>query len=194
MLELIFDILIRIFNFDFTKGVKRNKTGEVRGLLEFVGANKDFTIMENRDYDAQSERQREVVKTMRAEYGKSDKVEMCIRKSYELLTSLMRVIHIWLSLIQHLLQTTEAIKKDYLNENWKQIISAIWWPLHHQIRYHSFYALHRVAANNRLMNEKDKKNRKWLQIFNKHDLYIKRKIRIDVEKLKSYYLSLTSIS
>ncbi|KAL3825224.1 hypothetical protein ACJIZ3_021253 [Penstemon smallii] len=58
------------------------------------------------------------------------------------------------------------------------------------IRYHSFYPLHRAGAYTHLMNEEDKENLKWLQIFNKYDLYSKSKVRIDVEKVKPYYLSL----
>ncbi|XP_022885093.1 inositol oxygenase 1-like isoform X1 [Olea europaea var. sylvestris] len=58
------------------------------------------------------------------------------------------------------------------------------------IRYHSFYALHRSGAYKHLMNEEDEENLKWVQIFNKYDLYSKSKVRIDVEKVKPYYLSL----
>ncbi|KAL2928675.1 Inositol oxygenase 1 [Bienertia sinuspersici] len=58
------------------------------------------------------------------------------------------------------------------------------------IRYHSFYALHKEGAYKYLMNEEDKENLKWLHIFNKYDLYSKSKVRVDVEKVKPYYLSL----
>ncbi|PIA42878.1 hypothetical protein AQUCO_02000376v1 [Aquilegia coerulea] len=58
------------------------------------------------------------------------------------------------------------------------------------IRYHSFYPLHRSGAYTHLMNEEDVENLKWLQVFNKYDLYSKSKVRIDVEKVKPYYLSL----
>ncbi|KAI7748106.1 hypothetical protein M8C21_007836 [Ambrosia artemisiifolia] len=58
------------------------------------------------------------------------------------------------------------------------------------IRYHSFYPLHRSGAYKHLMNEEDAENLKWLQIFNKYDLYSKSKSRVDVEKVKPYYLSL----
>ncbi|KAM7528125.1 hypothetical protein LguiB_031535 [Lonicera macranthoides] len=58
------------------------------------------------------------------------------------------------------------------------------------IRYHSFYPLHRSGAYKHLMNEEDMENLKWLKIFNKYDLYSKSKVRIDVEKVKPYYLSL----
>ncbi|URE14335.1 F-box protein [Musa troglodytarum] len=58
------------------------------------------------------------------------------------------------------------------------------------IRYHSFYPLHKHGAYQYLMNEEDKENLKWLHVFNKYDLYSKSKVRIDVEKVKPYYLSL----
>lgn len=51
-------------------------------------------------------------------------------------------------------------------------------------------ALHRSGAYKHLMNEEDVENLKWLQIFNKYDLYSKSKVRIDVEKVKPYYISL----
>ncbi|XP_060210388.1 inositol oxygenase 4-like, partial [Lycium barbarum] len=58
------------------------------------------------------------------------------------------------------------------------------------IRYHSFYPLHKSGAYTHLMNEEDHENLKWLHIFNKYDLYSKSKVRIDVEKVKPYYMSL----
>lgn len=58
------------------------------------------------------------------------------------------------------------------------------------IRYHSFYALHKSGAYKHLMNEEDIENLKWLHIFNKYDLYSKSKVRVDVETVKPYYLSL----
>ncbi|KAL5699355.1 inositol oxygenase [Ranunculus cassubicifolius] len=58
------------------------------------------------------------------------------------------------------------------------------------IRYHSFYPLHKHGAYTHLMNDDDVENMKWLHIFNKYDLYSKSKVRIDVEKVKPYYLSL----
>ncbi|KAH7835472.1 hypothetical protein Vadar_026407 [Vaccinium darrowii] len=58
------------------------------------------------------------------------------------------------------------------------------------VRFHSFYPLHRNGAYSYLMNEEDKENLKWLKIFNKYDLYSKSKVRVDVEKVKPYYLSL----
>ncbi|KAL0925278.1 hypothetical protein M5K25_003599 [Dendrobium thyrsiflorum] len=140
--------------------------------------------------------------------------------------------------IGHLLQTAEAITKDYPNDDWLHLTGLIhdlgkvllhssfgelpqWavvgdiFPVgcafdesnvHHKvakenkttfpsaalfiIRYHSFYPLHRFGAYSYLMNEEDKENLKWLHVFNKYDLYSKSKVRIDVEKVKPYYLSL----
>ncbi|GMH03359.1 hypothetical protein Nepgr_005198 [Nepenthes gracilis] len=58
------------------------------------------------------------------------------------------------------------------------------------IRFHSFYALHNAGAYMHLLNEEDKENMKWLKIFNKYDLYSKSRVRVDVERVKPYYLSL----
>ncbi|XP_059644614.1 inositol oxygenase 1-like [Cornus florida] len=249
-----------------------------------------------RDYDAESERQQGVenfyrtnhinqtydfVKRMREEYGKLDKVEMSIWECCELLNNVVDESDPDLDepQIEHLLQTAEAIRRDYPNEDWLHLTGLIhdlgkvlllpsfgelpqWavvgdtFPLgcafdesivHHKyfkenpdykngayntkygiysegcglnnvlmswghddymylvakenktalpsaalfiIRYHSFYGLHRAGAYKHLMNEEDVENLKWLQIFNKYDLYSKSKVRIDVEEVKPYYLSL----
>ncbi|XP_052180432.1 inositol oxygenase 1-like [Diospyros lotus] len=249
-----------------------------------------------RDYDAESARQEGVenfyrinhisqsvdfVKRMRENYGKLDKVEMSIWECCELLNDVVDESDPDLDepQIEHLLQTAEAIRRDYPNEDWLHLTGLIhdlgkvllhpsfgelpqWavvgdtYPLgcafdesivHHKyfkenadynnpayntkygiyfegcglnnvmmswghddymylvakenkttlpsaalfiIRYHSFYALHRSGAYKHLMNEEDTENLKWLQIFNKYDLYSKSKVRIDVERVKPYYLSL----
>ncbi|KAL6585103.1 Inositol oxygenase 1 [Orobanche minor] len=249
-----------------------------------------------RDYDAESERQEgvevfyktnhinqtyEFVKKMRKEYGKMEKVEMSIWECCELLNEVVDESDPDLDepQIQHLLQTAEAIRKDFPNEDWLHLTALIhdlgkvlllpafgelpqWavvgdtFPVgcafdesivHNKyfkenpdsddptyntkfgvyekrcgldnvfmswghddymymvakenrstlpssglfiIRYHSFYALHRSGAYKHLMNEEDEENLKWLKIFNKYDLYTKSKIRVDVEKVKPYYLSL----
>ncbi|KAI3429126.1 Aldo_ket_red domain-containing protein [Psidium guajava] len=249
-----------------------------------------------RDYDAESERQMSVehfyrtnhinqtfefVKRMREEYGKLNRVEMSIWECCELLNEFVDESDPDLDepQIEHLLQTAEAIRKDYPNEDWLHLTGLIhdlgkvllhhsfgalpqWavvgdtFPVgcafdesvvHHKyfkenpdyysssyntkygvysegcglnnvmmswghddymylvakenkstlpsaglfiIRYHSFYALHRAGAYGHLMNEEDVENLKWLKIFNKYDLYSKSKVRIDVEKVKPYYLSL----
>ncbi|KAJ7969505.1 Inositol oxygenase [Quillaja saponaria] len=95
-----------------------------------------------RDYDAQSERQRTVeefyrlqhinqtydfVKRMRQEYGKLNKVEMSIWECCELLNEVVDDSDPDLDepQIEHLLQTAEAIKKDYPNEDWLHLTALI---------------------------------------------------------------------
>ncbi|GAB4838960.1 Inositol oxygenase 2 [Ancistrocladus abbreviatus] len=249
-----------------------------------------------RDYDAETERTKIVeefyrqnhlnqtvdfVKRMREEYGKLNKVEMSIWECCELLNTVVDESDPDLDdpQIEHLLQTAEAIRKDYPNEDWLHLTAFIhdlgkvlvhpsfgglpqWavvgdtFPVgcafdksivHHKffkdnpdyhnpayntkcglysegcgleniliswghddymylvakengttlppaglfiIRFHSFYTLHKSGAYTHLLNEEDEENMKWLKIFNKYDLYSKSKVRIDVEKVKPYYLSL----
>ncbi|KAJ7954448.1 Inositol oxygenase [Quillaja saponaria] len=229
-----------------------------------------------RDYEVDSARQKGVeefyrtnhinqtydfVKMMREEYGKLNRVEMSIWECCELLNEFVDESDPDLDepQIEHLLQTAEAIRKDYPNEDWLHLTGLVHgdtYPVgcafdesvvHHKyfeenpdynnpayntkygvysencglnnvmmswghddymymvakennttlpsaglfiIRYHSFYALHRAGAYKHLMNEEDIENLKWLKIFNKYDLYSKSKVRIDVEKVKPYYLSL----
>ncbi|GMY06375.1 probable inositol oxygenase [Fagus crenata] len=221
------------------------------------------------------------VKRMRGEYGKLNKAEMSIWECIELLNSFVDESDPDLDepQIEHLLQTAEAIRKDYPNEDWLHLTALIHdlgkvlfhakfgelpqWAVvgdtqpvgcafddsivHHKyfkdnpdynnpsyntklgiysegcglenvlmswghddymylvakengttlppaalfiIRYHSFYPLHKAGAYQYLLNEEDKENMKWLKTFNKYDLYSKSKVRIDVEKVKPYYLSL----
>ncbi|KAL0426945.1 UNVERIFIED_CONTAM: Inositol oxygenase 4 [Sesamum latifolium] len=60
-----------------------------------------------------------------------------------------------------------------------------------QLHCSSSVSTHSIAgAYTHLMNEEDKKNLEWLKKFNKYDLYSKSKVRIDVDKVKPYYLSL----
>ncbi|XP_010688397.2 inositol oxygenase 4 [Beta vulgaris subsp. vulgaris] len=266
-------------------------------------SNNGFSTPENnafgntfRDYDAESERQKSVeefykqnhihqtvdfVKKMREEYKKLDKVEMSIWECCELLNTVVDESDPDLDepQIEHLLQTAEAIRKDYPNEDWLHLTALIhdlgkvlvhpsfgelpqWavvgdtFPVgcafdesivHHKyfkqnpdhynsayntksgiysegcglenvliswghddymylvakengttlppaalfiVRFHSFYALHRSGAYMHLLNEEDKENLKWLHVFNKYDLYSKSKVRVDVEKVKPYYISL----
>ncbi|XP_004297627.1 PREDICTED: inositol oxygenase 1-like [Fragaria vesca subsp. vesca] len=250
-----------------------------------------------RDYDAEGERQPSVekfykinhihqtydfVQRMRKEYSKLNRVEMSIWECCELLNEVVDESDPDLDepQIEHLLQTAEAIRKDYPNEDWLHLTGLIhdlgkvlllpcfgelpqWavvgdtFPVgcafdesnvHHKyfkenpdynnpayntkhgvysdercglnnvlmswghddymylvakenkttlpsaglfvIRYHSFYALHTAGAYKHLMNEEDVDNLKWLHVFNKYDLYSKSKVRVDVEKVKPYYLSL----
>ncbi|CAN4126381.1 unnamed protein product [Withania somnifera] len=249
-----------------------------------------------RDYSALTERQKIVtelyrqshinqtygfVKKMREDYGKLNKVEMSIWECCELLNEVVDDSDPDLDepQIEHLLQTAEAIRKDYPNEDWLHLTGLIhdlgkvlllpsfgglpqWavvgdtFPLgcafdesivlreHFKenpdnsnpayntkygiysegcglenvvmswghddymclvakenkttlpsaalfiIRYHSFYPLHKSGAYTHLMSEEDHENLKWLHIFSKYDLYSKSKVRIDVEKVKPYYMSL----
>ncbi|CAD5174096.1 unnamed protein product [Musa acuminata subsp. malaccensis] len=41
------------------------------------------------------------------------------------------------------------------------------------------------------MNQHDKEMLKWLLVFNKSDLYSKSKVKINLEEVKPYYLSLS---
>ncbi|XP_077210068.1 putative inositol oxygenase isoform X2 [Tasmannia lanceolata] len=229
-----------------------------------------------RDYNAESERKKTVeefyrmnhihqsydfVKRMREDYGKFNRTEMSIWECCELLNEFVDESDPDLDepQIEHLLQTAEAIRKDYPDEDWLHLTGLIHgdtFPVgcafdesnvHHQyfkenpdyhnstyntkfgvysegcglnnvlmswghddymcmvtkenkttlpsaalfiIRYHSFYPLHKSGAYKHLMSEEDVENLKWLHIFNKYDLYSKSKVRIDVEKVKPYYLSL----
>ncbi|KAL9306135.1 unnamed protein product [Arabidopsis thaliana] len=249
-----------------------------------------------RDYDAESERRRGVeefyrvnhigqtvdfVRKMREEYGKLNRTEMSIWECCELLNEFIDESDPDLDepQIEHLLQTAEAIRKDYPDEDWLHLTGLIhdlgkvllhssfgklpqWavvgdtFPVgcafdessvHHKyfkenpdydnpsynskygiytegcgldnvlmswghddymylvakenqttlpsaglfiIRYHSFYALHKSEAYKHLMNNEDRENMKWLKVFNKYDLYSKSKVRVNVEEVKPYYLSL----
>ncbi|KAK4430735.1 putative inositol oxygenase, partial [Sesamum alatum] len=249
-----------------------------------------------RDYDAESERKERVeelyrlshinqtydfVKKMREAYSALDRVEMSIWECCELLNEVVDDSDPDLDepQIQHLLQSAEAIRKDYPDQDWLHLTALIhdlgkvlilpsfgglpqWavvgdtFPLgcgfdpsivHYEhfksnpdhnnpaystklgvykegcglenvlmswghddymylvakenkttlpsaalfiIRYHSFYALHTSGAYNYLMSDEDAENLKWLQIFNKYDLYSKSIVRVDVEKVKPYYISL----
>jgi len=221
------------------------------------------------------------VKSMREEYGKLNRVEMSIWEGIELLNSFVDESDPDLDepQIEHLLQSAEAIRKEYPDEDWLHLTALIhdlgkvlfhskfgelpqWavvgdtFPVgcafdesivHHKyfkdnpdynnpayntklgtysegcglenvlmswghddymylvakengttlppaalfiIRYHSFYPLHKAEAYQYLLNEEDRQNLKWVKIFNQYDLYSKSKVRIDVEKVKPYYLSL----
>ncbi|KAM6567378.1 hypothetical protein CsatA_026506 [Cannabis sativa] len=277
-------------------GIEENNNKEVKDGGGFVVPISNSFGNTFRDYNVESERNSgveefyrinhinqtyEFVKGMREEYGKLEKMEMSIWESCELLNEIVDESDPDLDepQIEHLLQTAEAIRKDYPNEDWLHLIALIhdlgkvlnhpafgglpqWavvgdtFPVgcafhksivHHKyfeenpdymnpiyntkngvysegcglenvlmswghddymylvakenkttlpkaglfiIRFHSFYALHKAGAYKHLMNEEDVENLKWLQIFNKYDLYSKSKVRIDVEKVKPYYLSL----
>ncbi|KAL9330100.1 hypothetical protein ACSQ67_005103 [Phaseolus vulgaris] len=55
--------------------------------------------------------------------------------------------------IQHLLQSAEAIRKDYPDQDWLHLTALI-------------HALHKEGAYTHLMNEEDVENLKWLEVFN----------------------------
>ncbi|KAJ1393576.1 Inositol oxygenase, partial [Sesbania bispinosa] len=95
-----------------------------------------------RDYDAESERQKGVeefyrlqhinqtygfVKRMREEYEKLNKAEMGIWECCELLNEVVDESDPDLDepQIQHLLQSAEAIRKDYPNEDWLHLTALI---------------------------------------------------------------------
>ncbi|XP_059276734.1 inositol oxygenase 2-like [Lycium ferocissimum] len=95
-----------------------------------------------RDYNAESERQKTVeefyrvqhinqtydyVKRMREEYGKLNKIEMSIWDCCELLNDVVDDSDPDLDepQIEHLLQTAEAIRKDYPNEDWLHLTALI---------------------------------------------------------------------
>ncbi|MCD7449144.1 Inositol oxygenase 2 [Datura stramonium] len=194
---------------------------------------------------------------MREEYGKLSKVEMSIWECCELLNEVVDDSDPDLDepQIEHLLQTAEAIRKDYPNEDWLHLTGLIH-DLGKVLLLPSFGGLpqwavvaiegkillttiqlttqncgvysegcgerdnvvmswghddymYLVAKKNKttlpsaalfilctsqgishLMNEEDHENLKWLHIFNKYSLYSKSKVRIDVEKVKPYYMSL----
>ncbi|KAM7483801.1 hypothetical protein LguiB_008384 [Lonicera macranthoides] len=69
----------------------------------------------------------EFVKKQREEYAKRDKVEMSIWECCELLNSVVDESDPDLDepQIQHLLQTAEAIRQDYPNEDWLQLTALI---------------------------------------------------------------------
>ncbi|CAI0628495.1 unnamed protein product [Linum tenue] len=95
-----------------------------------------------RNYNAENERQKTVenlyreqhttqtldfVKKMRAEYGKLNRAEMSIWDCCELLNSVVDDSDPDLDepQIQHLLQSAEAIRKDYPNEDWLHLTALI---------------------------------------------------------------------
>ncbi|RZC50066.1 hypothetical protein C5167_018488 [Papaver somniferum] len=95
-----------------------------------------------RDYDAESERKDSVeefyrmqhinqsydfVKTMREKYGKLDRVEMSIWECCELLNEFVDESDPDLDepQIEHLLQTAEAIRRDYPDEDWLHLTGLI---------------------------------------------------------------------
>ncbi|GAA0141258.1 oxygenase [Lithospermum erythrorhizon] len=127
-------------------GEKKYSNNENEGNLSLEGG---FVVPDAnafghtfRDYNAESERQKGVenfyrsnhihqtvdfVIKMREEYGKLDKVEMGIWECCELLNEVIDESDPDLDepQIEHLLQTAEAIRKDYPNQDWLHLTALI---------------------------------------------------------------------
>jgi inositol oxygenase len=58
------------------------------------------------------------------------------------------------------------------------------------IRYHSLYPWHFYGDYTNFENEKDKEIKKYVQMFNKYDLYTKSNNLLNIEELDNYYLTL----
>lgn len=58
------------------------------------------------------------------------------------------------------------------------------------IRYHSLYPWHTENEYQHLTNEKDLIMLKWVQLFNKYDLYTKKNKEYNIQNLKLYYNNL----
>jgi inositol oxygenase len=63
-------------------------------------------------------------------------------------------------------------------------------PALYMIRYHSFYAWHREAEYQHLLDARDREMLPWVQKFNPYDLYSKSPVRPDWDELRPYYTSL----
>src|ERR1700676_1201960 len=57
----------------------------------------------------------------------------------------------------------------------------------YMLRYHSFYPAHKHGAYRHLMNDHDVEKFRWVNEFNKYDLYSKGHAKPDVQALKPYY-------
>jgi inositol oxygenase len=83
------------------------------------------------------------VKKMREEYGKLNRVEMSIWECCELLNEVVDESDPDLDepQIEHLLQTAEAIRKDYPNEDWLHLTGLIHGTIlvSYSIKYHLKY-------------------------------------------------------
>jgi inositol oxygenase len=73
------------------------------------------------------------------------------------------------------------IMKDYLPEEGL-----------YMLRYHSFYSQHREHAYDHLMENKDHEMFKWVDAFNKYDLYSKAAVPPNVKELRPYYEDLAA--
>ncbi len=57
----------------------------------------------------------------------------------------------------------------------------------YMLRYHSFYPAHKHGAYRHLMNDRDVEMFRWVNEFNKYDLYSKGHKKPDLKALKPYY-------
>ena len=57
----------------------------------------------------------------------------------------------------------------------------------YMLRYHSFYPAHKHGAYRHLMNDRDVEMFRWVNEFNKYDLYSKGHAKPDMKALKPYY-------
>lgn len=57
----------------------------------------------------------------------------------------------------------------------------------YMLRYHSFYPAHKHGAYRHLMNDHDVEMFRWVNEFNKYDLYSKGHAKPDLKALKPYY-------
>jgi inositol oxygenase len=71
--------------------------------------------------------------------------------------------------------------KDYLPE-----------PALYMLRYHSFYAWHREAAYDYLLDDHDMEMFGWVKLFNPYDLYSKGSTPPDWKKVRPYYEDLVA--
>jgi len=76
---------------------------------------------------------------------------------------------------------------EYMYQVCKGNNSTLPLPGLYMIRYHSFYPWHRAGAYMHLTNEQDREMLKWVQEFNKFDLYSKDSAKVDVDELRPYY-------
>jgi inositol oxygenase len=60
------------------------------------------------------------------------------------------------------------------------------------IRYHSFYAAHKEGAYDYLMDDYDRSMIKWVQLFQKYDLYSKSPEPVNVSELMPFYQELVA--
>ncbi|KAH0533555.1 hypothetical protein FGG08_007673, partial [Glutinoglossum americanum] len=65
-------------------------------------------------------------------------------------------------------------------------------PALYMLRYHSFYAWHREAAYDYLLDDHDRGMLKWVKLFNPYDLYSKCPTPPDWKQLRPYYEDLVA--